>query len=83
MKWYVYILQCSDGTMYTGSTNDIDARVGKHNEGKGAKYTKSRRPVKLVYYEQHPSKSRAMKRECAIKQLRRDEKIKLIPPPIT
>jgi putative endonuclease len=80
MKWFVYMLQCSDNTIYTGYTNDVDKRVAKHNKGKGAKYTKGRRPVLLVYYEQHPSKSSAMKREYAIKQLSKDEKIKLMFP---
>jgi putative endonuclease len=80
MKWFIYMLQCSDDTIYTGYTNDVDKRVEKHNKGKGAKYTKGRRPVTLVYYEQHPSKSSAMKREYAIKQLTKDEKIKLMFP---
>ena len=80
MKWFVYMLQCSDDTIYTGYTNDVDKRVAKHNKGKGAKYTKGRRPVLLVYYEQHPTKSSAMKREYAIKQLSKDEKIKLMFP---
>lgn len=80
MKWFIYMLQCSDDTIYTGYTNDVDKRVAKHNKGKGAKYTKGRLPVLLVYYEQHPSKSSAMKREYAIKQLSKDEKIKLMFP---
>lgn len=75
---YVYILTCSDGTLYTGWTNDIEKRVKAHNEGKGAKYTKARRPVTLSYTESFETKSEAMKREAAIKKLSRAEKLKLI-----
>ncbi|QPW58728.1 GIY-YIG nuclease family protein [Clostridium botulinum] len=64
---YVYILECSDGTLYTGWTTDIGRRVKEHNNGKGAKYTKARRPVTLKYYEEFKTKNEAMKRECAIK----------------
>lgn len=74
---YTYILQCRDGTLYTGWTNDIEKRIKAHNEGKGAKYTRSRRPVKLVYCEEFETKEEAMKRECAIKRMRREEKEKL------
>ena len=59
----VYILECNDGTLYTGWTNDIDKRFKAHNDGKGAKYTKGRRPLKLVYLEELETKSEALKRE--------------------
>lgn len=75
---YIYILECSDGTLYTGYTNDLNKRLATHNEGKGAKYTKSRLPVKRVYEEVYDTKSDAMKREYAIKQLSRFQKLKLI-----
>ena len=75
---YTYILRCSDQTLYTGWTTDIEKRVKKHNSGKGAKYTNGRRPVKLEYLEEFKTKQEAMKREYAIKQLSRDEKFKLI-----
>ena len=74
---YTYILECKDGTLYTGWTNNLEKRVKDHNEGKGAKYTKARRPVTLVYYEEFESKEEAMKREYAIKQMSRSEKLKL------
>ena len=74
---YTYILKCNDGTLYTGWTNNLEKRVKDHNEGKGAKYTKARRPVSLVYYEEFESKEEAMKREYAIKQMTRSEKLKL------
>lgn len=75
---YTYVVKCSDGSLYTGWTTDVTRRVKEHNEGKGAKYTKSRRPVELVYYEAFETKQEAMKREYAIKQLSREEKEKLI-----
>lgn len=75
---YTYILTCSDGTLYTGWTTDIEKRVEKHNSGKGAKYTSGRRPVKLEYFEKFETKQEAMKREYAIKKLSRQEKLKLI-----
>ncbi len=75
---YTYILRCRDGTLYTGWTNDIEKRVKAHNEGKGAKYTKARLPVKLVYSEAFETKTEAMKREYAIKRMRREAKEKLI-----
>lgn len=77
-QWYVYILQCSDGTLYTGSTDDVTRRLAVHNSGKGAKYTRSRRPVVVVYTEECESYSAALKREYAIKQLTRQQKIELI-----
>ena len=72
------MLKCSDGTLYTGWTNDLEKRVEAHNSGKGAKYTKARRPVELAYYVEFETKEQAMKREYAIKQLGRKEKQELI-----
>ena len=72
------MLKRSDGTLYTGWTNDLEKRVEAHNSGKGAKYTKARRPVELAYYEEFETKEQAMKREYAIKQLGRKEKQELI-----
>jgi putative endonuclease len=78
-EWFVYILQCNDKTLYTGITTDLDRRVKEHNESnKGAKYTKARRPVKLVYSETLTNRSLASKRELQIKKLSRRDKIKLI-----
>ncbi|MCB7306266.1 GIY-YIG nuclease family protein [Bariatricus massiliensis] len=74
---YTYIVQCHDGTLYTGWTNNIDKRMRDHNAGKGAKYTKPRRPVVLVYLEMFETKEDAMKREYAIKHMRRAEKLEL------
>ncbi len=74
----VYILECNDGTLYTGWTNDIDKRLKAHNEGKGAKYTRGRRPLKLVYIENLESKSEALTRENKIKAMTRNEKKQLI-----
>ncbi len=71
---YTYMLRCQDGSLYTGWTTDIEKRVRMHNEGKGAKYTHSRRPVKLVYYETFGTKEEAMSREYAIKRLKKKEK---------
>lgn len=78
MSHYIYIVECSDNTLYTGYTTDVKRRVKEHNQGKGAKYTRGRGPVKLCYSEEHQSKSQAMKREYAIKQLKRRDKLKLI-----
>lgn len=77
-RHFVYVLECSDGTLYTGWTTDVEARVKTHNSGNGAKYTRSRLPVKLVYFEELPDKSSALKRERAIKALSRAEKMRLI-----
>ena len=77
-KWFVYILRCKDGTLYTGMTDDVSRRVEVHNSGKGAKYTRGRTPVEAVYTEECDSYSVALKREYAIKQLTRQDKIKLI-----
>ena len=75
---YTYIVECSDGTLYTGWTNNLEKRLEAHNAGKGAKYTKTRRPVKLVYQEQFETKEEAMSREYHIKQLSRKEKMKIM-----
>lgn len=77
-RHYVYIVMCSDNTLYTGYTVDVDKRMIAHNNGKGAKYTRARLPVELKYTEMFDSKSDAMKREYEIKQLTRSEKLKLI-----
>ncbi|WHH61087.1 GIY-YIG nuclease family protein [Petroclostridium sp. X23] len=74
---YVYIIECIDKTLYTGWTTDIHRRISEHNQGKGAKYTRSRYPVKLVYFEEYTTKQEATKREYEIKQLSRKEKLKL------
>ncbi|MGN0438958.1 MAG: GIY-YIG nuclease family protein [Lachnospiraceae bacterium] len=75
---YTYIVECSDGTLYAGWTNDLAKRMRAHNLGTGAKYTRSRLPVRLVYYEAYQTKQEAMKREYAIKQMRRKDKLNLI-----
>ena len=75
---YCYIIKCADDSLYTGWTNDIRKRFEAHCSGKGAKYTRGRLPVKLVYFEKFHDKKLAMKREYAIKQLSREEKLKLI-----
>lgn len=75
---YVYMLRCNDGSIYTGWTTDLDARLKAHNTGKGAKYTRARLPVRLAYYERHSEKRQAMHREWEIKQFTRAQKICLI-----
>ena len=75
---FTYIVKCSDGSLYTGWTNNLEKRLRAHNEGKGAKYTKSRRPVTLVYQESFDTKEEAMRREVRIKQLSRSQKLELI-----
>lgn len=76
--WYVYILRCADDTLYTGITNHLRHRLRMHNAGTGAKYTRSRSPVELVYAEAAENHSLALKREYAIKQLSRQQKLQLI-----
>jgi putative endonuclease len=77
--WWVYIVECSDGTYYTGITTDLERRVNEHNYSfKSAKYTRSRRPVKLVYREKSVNRSEASKRECKIKKYKRNKKKELI-----
>lgn len=78
MRYYVYILECCDKTLYTGYTNNLEKRVNAHNLKKGAKYTKSRVPVKLVYFEEYDNLSEALKREIEIKKLKKIEKLNLI-----
>jgi len=78
MMWYVYILECSDLTLYTGISNDVEKRIDTHNKKKGAKYTKTRTPVKLMYQCEFETKSLAAKEEWRIKQLTRIQKILLI-----
>lgn len=75
---YTYILKCADGSLYTGWTNNMEKRLKAHNDGKGAKYTRARRPVELVYWESFETKQEAMHREWEIKQLSRSEKEKLL-----
>lgn len=75
---YTYILKCSDDTLYCGWTNDLEKRLKAHNEGKGAKYTRARLPVTLVYFETFETPSEAQKREYQIKQMSRRKKLKLI-----
>ena len=75
---YTYIVECADGSLYCGWTNDLDKRIKDHNAGKAAQYTKTRLPVKLVYFEEFDTKEEAMSREWHIKQLRREKKMELI-----
>lgn len=77
-RHYVYILECGDGSLYTGWTTDLKARLKTHNSGKGAKYTRSRLPVTLVYHEEFDNKSAALSREHAIKKMTRAKKLALI-----
>lgn len=78
MSWFVYIVKCCDGTLYTGIAKDVEARVAEHNSGVGAKYTKPRRPVKLVYWEKAANRSRASRREYEIKGYSRRAKLALV-----
>lgn len=78
MEYWVYILRCGDGTLYTGIAKDVDARVAQHNRGEGAKYTRSRRPVTVCYRERLENRSAALRREAAIKRLSRAEKLALL-----
>lgn len=75
---YTYILKCADNTLYCGWTNHLENRLKAHNQGKGAKYTKTRRPVALAYWEEFSTKEEAMRREAAIKKLSRKDKLKLM-----
>ena len=77
MEWFVYILRCGDGTLYTGSTDNVEKRLAAHRAGKGAKYTRGRGPLELAYTEQLPDKSAALRREYEIKQLTRQQKLEL------
>jgi putative endonuclease len=78
MAFYVYILQCCDGSFYTGYTKDLDARTRQHQNGKGARYTKAHKPQRLAYTELHDSRGQAMKREREIKKLSHQQKQDLI-----
>ena len=75
--WYVYIVRCSDDTLYTGATKNLFKRIDKHNAGQGAKYTRARLPVLLFWFQKVSSKSEALKLECAIKKLSRSKKLEL------
>ena len=75
---FVYILECADGTYYTGWTTDLARRVAVHNAGRGSRYTRLRRPVKLIYWEEHPDRSSAQRRELAVKRLPRARKMALV-----
>jgi putative endonuclease len=78
MTCYCYIVECADGTYYTGWAVDPEKRVATHNKGRGARYTRTRCPVKLVYVEELPDRTSAMKREIAIKKMKREGKLKLV-----
>ncbi|MBP7741310.1 MAG: GIY-YIG nuclease family protein [Candidatus Pacebacteria bacterium] len=78
-EWYVYMVECADGTLYSGVTTDVERRIKEHNDSpKGAKYTRAKRPVVLVYTETCVDRTEATRREYTLKQLSRDEKLKLI-----
>lgn len=77
-RFFIYIIRCKDDTLYTGYAKDVPRRVKQHNSGIASKYTRTRRPVKLVYAEEHPDASMALKREYAIKQLTKEQKLALI-----
>ena len=76
--WHVYMIQCADNTLYTGTTTDISRRVNEHNSSKGGNYTRIRNPVKLVYKEDYPNRSEALKREAQIKRWTKQKKLALI-----
>lgn len=78
MSWWLYILRCADDTLYCGITNDLDRRIAQHNAGVGAKYTRGRGPVELVYSEECRSKSEALKFEIQAKKMKRADKLRLI-----
>ena len=77
MSWYCYLLECADGTLYTGITNDLEKRLDAHNGGNASKYTRSRLPVRLVYAEPHADRAAASRREAAVKKLSRTAKLAL------
>ena len=77
MSWYVYILRCGDGTLYTGVTDDVQRRLAAHRAGKGAKYTRGRGPLELAYTEEQPDRSAALRREIQVKKLTRRQKLEL------
>jgi predicted GIY-YIG superfamily endonuclease len=76
--WKVYILRCKDGSFYTGMTNDLDRRLGQHREGRASRYTRGRKPLRIVYHETCANRSEAAKRESAVKALSRKEKERLV-----
>ena len=78
MAAFVYMLRCKDGSLYTGWNNDLEHRLAMHSSGRGAKYTRGRGPLELVYSEELPDKEAALRRECAIKKLRREQKLALL-----
>lgn len=78
MAWMVYLLRCRDGSLYAGATNDLVRRVAAHQAGRGAAYTRSRRPVRLVFSERHPDRGAALRREAALKRLPRAAKLRLV-----
>lgn len=78
MPWTVYLLRCRDGTLYAGATNDLARRVAAHQAGRGAAYTRSRRPVRVVFTERHPDRGAALRREAALKRLPRAAKLALV-----
>lgn len=78
LSWFVYMLRCGDGSLYTGCTNDLAARLAAHQSGRGAKYTRSHLPVSLAYWEELPDRSAAMRREAAVKRLSRAQKLMLM-----
>lgn len=77
MSWFCYLLECADGTLYTGITNDLDKRLAAHNGGSASKYTRARLPVRLTYAEPHPDRASASRREAALKKLDRAVKLAL------
>lgn len=77
MPWHLYIIECRDHTLYTGITNNLSRRVNDHNKGNGCRYTRFRRPVKLIHSEEYPTKSEAQKREARVKGLTRAKKLEL------
>lgn len=81
MSWFVYMLRCADGSLYTGVAKDVERRMQEHNDGKGAKYTRGRTPVTVVYRERCKDQSRAVKRELDIKRLKREKKLRLFETP--
>lgn len=78
MSWTVYLLRCRDGTLYAGATNDLERRLAAHQAGRGAAYTRSRRPVRVVYSERQPDRGAALRREAALKRLPRRAKLELV-----
>jgi predicted GIY-YIG superfamily endonuclease len=80
VPWYVYLLRCGDGSLYAGSTTDVDSRLAAHRAGRGARYTRGRGPLSLVLCEPHRDRSAALRRECELKRLRRAEKLALLVP---